>query len=790
MPGSASNDSRRLAALRQYAILDTDPEPIFDELASLTAQVCEAPIAGIAFVDEYRQVLKACLGLQVTAATSAASLAENVLRAKQLVEIRDLDADPHRVTDQLIRDLPSAHFYAGVPLIAESGDPLGVLFVIGHRARALTPAQAAGLGTLGRQVMAQLELRRQAIERTTRERLLQTIIDSEPECVKMVGLDGTLRMMNPAGLRMIQADSPEQVVGHPLLPMVAPEHRSAFMELSEHVFQGGQGSLEFRAIGLKGAGLWLETHAVPLRDDAGRVTALLAITRDVTDRKRADEARQRSEGNLRMLFEQASDGVLVADAAGVLLDANEAACALTGYSSGELRGRNVTELVHPDEVARIAPEIARLAGGEIVTTEWKLRRKDGTCTIVEARSKQLPDGRLQAFVRDITDRKQAELAQLRLAQAHKMEMVGRLAGGIAHDFNNLLTVINATADVVLSNTGEHSVHLTDLRQIRQAGDRASTLTRQLLALSRQQPVKPEVMNINALVANMDDMLRRLVGEDVDLRLDLKGSAGSVLVDAGQIEQVILNLVLNARDAMPDGGRLTITTDEIDLDSAQSVEFPPAQPGRHVMLAIRDDGIGMDAQTRERVFEPFFTTKGEGRGTGLGLSMVYAAVKNSGGTLRVDTERGHGTTVALFMPKTDAPSVPVPSSRAPITQRGTETVLIVEDEPSLRGLARRILEHAGYTVLVASCGEEALAMLGRYTGTVDLLFTDVVMPRMNGRVLAEHIAQVRPHTKVLFASGYTDDAILRRGVLDDPRSFLAKPYTAAVLRAKVRGVLDG
>jgi two-component system cell cycle sensor histidine kinase/response regulator CckA len=792
MTEPASHESRRLAALRPYAILDTDPESIFDELTALAAQVCEAPIAGIVFLDEYRQVVKSGSGLHLTAAPCHASLAEDVLRATDLLEVRDLDADPRRVTDQLIRDLPSAHFYAGVPLLAEAGDPIGVLFVIGHRARALAPPQAKGLRTIGHQVMAQMELRRQSIASSNRERLLQTIIDSEPECVKLVALDGTLKMMNPAGLRMIQADSADQVVGRPLLPMVAPEHRSAFMELTEHVFQGGQGSLEFLALGLKGAQLWLETHAVPLRDDAGSVVALLAITRDVTDRKTADDARRQSEANLRMLFEQASDGIFVTDPTGITLDANEAACTLTGYSRDELVNHSVTELVHPDEVPRIAPEIERLSCGGIVTTEWRMRLKDGTFTTVEARAKQLPDGRLQAFVRDITDRRQAELAQQRLAQAHKMEMVGRLAGGIAHDFNNLLTVINATADVVMSNAGEYSPHAPDLRQIRQAGDRASTLTRQLLALSRQQPVKPEVMNLNALVANMDDMLRRLIGEDVELRLELAGTIGSVVVDASQIEQVILNLVLNARDAMPDGGRLTITTEEIDLDAAQSVEFPPAHPGRHVMLAIRDDGVGMDETTRERLFEPFFTTKEQGRGTGLGLAMVYAAVKNSGGTLRVESERGQGTTVAVYMPKTDALPVVAPysvSTRTPATQRGTETVLIVEDEPALRGLARRILEHAGYKVLEASSGEEALALLGRYTGAVDLMFTDVVMPRMNGRVLAQQVAQVRPHTKVLFASGYTDDAILRRGVLDDPRHFLAKPYTAAVLRAKIRGVLD-
>lgn len=624
-----------------------------------------------------------------------------------------------------------------------------------------------------------------------RERLLQTIIDTEPECVKMLGPDSRLLMMNPAGLRMIQADDAEQVLGESLLPLVALEHRAAFEELTTRVFQGGQGSLEFRATGLKGASLWLETHAVPLRDETGDVTALLGITRDVTDRKRADEALRQSEANLRMLFDQATDGVFVTDPAGVLTDANCAACAMTGYTRAELVQRAVSDLVHPDEVPRVGPEIARLSTGALITTEWRLQRKDGSVFTAEARAKQLPDGRLQAFCRDITDRKQAELAQARLGQAHKMETVGRLAGGIAHDFNNLLTVINATADLVLSDLRERDAHYGHLQQIQQAGDRAATLTRQLLALSRQQIVTPEVMNINALVANMDDMLRRLIGEDVELQLELSSVLGSVNVDAGQMEQAVLNLVLNARDAMPDGGKLTITTTDINIsvDGAQAVEFPPAHPGPHVMLAVRDDGVGMDDATRQRVFEPFFTTKEHGRGTGLGLSMVYGAIKQNGGTLRVESVAGSGTTVALYLPRVDAAPAPKTPTRAPEAQRGSETILIVEDEPALRGLARRILENAGYAVLEAANGDEALALVGSHAGPIHLMFTDVVMPRMNGRMLATHVTELRPQVKVLFASGYTDDAVLRRGVADDPRYFLPKPYTANILRTKVRGALD-
>jgi CheY-like chemotaxis protein len=371
-----------------------------------------------------------------------------------------------------------------------------------------------------------------------------------------------------------------------------------------------------------------------------------------------------------------------------------------------------------------------------------------------------------------------------------MEIVGRLAGGVAHDFNNLLTVINGMADLVLADLSEDDPVRHDLTQIRQAGDRAAALTSRLLAVSRRQILKPEIVDLSAIVAGLRDMIVRLVGEDVALVLELAPDLARVKADPGQIEQVVLNLIVNARDAMPDGGVVTIETRNVQVDASYAAEHPGTRPGPHAMLAVRDTGVGMDEAIRRRIFEPFFTTKAQGKGTGLGLSMVYGIVKQSGGSIWFQSEPGHGSRFTIYLPCTSG--VPAPRSVPPPAPaaHGHETVLVVEDEPPLRELAGRVLRGAGYTVLQAGTGEEALGLLAGHADPVHLVFTDVVMPGMNGRELAARLATLRPGIRVLYTSGYTEDAILRHGVLDDPSRFLGKPYTPSVLRRRIREALDG
>ena len=376
-----------------------------------------------------------------------------------------------------------------------------------------------------------------------------------------------------------------------------------------------------------------------------------------------------------------------------------------------------------------------------------------------------------------------------LRQSQKLESIGRLAGGIAHDFNNLLTAINGYSDLMLRRLGEGDPLRRNAEEIRKAGERAASLTRQLLAFSRKQVLQPLVLDLNGVVADMDKLLRRLIGEDIDLVTSLEPKLGRVKADPGQIEQVVMNLAVNARDAMPRGGHLTIETRNVYLDKAYAHTHVSVQPGRYVMIAVSDTGVGMDAKIREHIFEPFFTTKEAGKGTGLGLSMIYGIVKQSGGNIWVYSEPGHGTTFKIYLPQVKEEASTESSVAASDVLRGTETILIVEDEDRLRELIREILEMEGYTVFAASNGHEALSICEQQEGTIDLLITDVVMPEMSGRELAESLEHKRSEVKVLFMSGYTDDAVVRHGVLKASSFFLQKPFTPDALARKVREMLN-
>jgi signal transduction histidine kinase len=397
---------------------------------------------------------------------------------------------------------------------------------------------------------------------------------------------------------------------------------------------------------------------------------------------------------------------------------------------------------------------------------------------------------VQAALELARTREALRKSEEQLRHAQKLDAIGRLAGGVAHDFNNIITAILGYCELMRQDFARDDPRRGDLDEINAAAERAATLTRQLLAFSRRQVLELQPLHLNDVVAEMDKMLRRLIGEDVDLVIRPDASLGWVRADAGQIEQVIMNLVVNARDAMPGGGALTIETANVTLGEHAGTD-PEVVPGPHVMLAVSDTGTGMDAETRARLFEPFFTTKAPGRGTGLGLATVYGIVRQSGGSLYVYSEPGRGTSFKIYLPEIAPPSSRrTRAAQQPARLHGDETVLLVEDEASVRDLARKVLEGHGYTVLEADRGAAALLLSDAHATAIDVLVTDVVMPEMSGRELAQHLAARRPKTRVLFMSGFTDDAVVRHGVLEADVAYLQKPFTPEGLLKRVRAVLDG
>jgi PAS domain S-box-containing protein len=521
------------------------------------------------------------------------------------------------------------------------------------------------------------------------------------------------------------------------------------------------------------------------------------LEQEMAERKEAEEALRQSEATTRAIVESAIDCIISIDNEGRITEFNPAAVRTFGYAREAVMGQDLAEKIipasfrdsHRQGLLRYgATGEGRVLGKRIEITAM---RADGTVFPVElavnAVSQEGPT-RFTASLRDLTERK---LLEDQLRQAQKMEAVGQLAGGVAHDFNNLLTIIIGYSDVLLTDETVAAPQRADmLRQIHKAAEKAALLTRQLLAFSRKQILEPRILNLNDVVSDMEKMLRRLIGEDITVRTSLSADLSQISADAGQIEQVIMNLAVNARDAMPSGGELCIETQNTELDSSYADSHVEVKPGRYVMLAISDSGCGMDEATRARIFEPFFTTKEQGKGTGLGLATVYGIIKQSGAFIWVYSEPGQGTTFKIYFPMVEQSGERRhrgSDRHQPL--RGNETILLVEDDAGVRALSRNILEMFGYTVLEAADPAEAVRICESYSGHIDALLTDVVMPHMNGRRLSELLQPQRPEMKVLFMSGYTDDAVVRQGVLQAGVNFVQKPFTPVALAGKVREVLD-
>ncbi|NJL27242.1 MAG: PAS domain-containing protein [Thermoanaerobaculia bacterium] len=518
----------------------------------------------------------------------------------------------------------------------------------------------------------------------------------------------------------------------------------------------------------------------------------LAVVRDITERKRAECALIESHNLLNAIVQSTSDAVFVKDLEGRYVMINSAGAHRLHRSVEDVIGRTDFDLM-PAETAESLTEHDRkvLTTGESQTLAETMMVAEVMRTYISTKGVYRdPEGRVIGLVGIATDVSELRRLEEQFRQAQKMDALGRLAGGVAHDFNNLLTVINAYCQLVFDRVPEGDPNREMLTQILHAGERAAGLARQLLDFSRKDRREPQIIDVNFLLFEQLRLLQRLLGEDVELIWRSSAEPGFVKIDPVQLEQAIINLAINARDAMPDGGQLVIEARNVEIEENDAEHLAETQPGRYVLVCVTDTGQGMDESTRTRLFEPFFTTKEAGKGTGLGLAMVYSFVNRSGGHVEVESELGRGTTFKIYLPHTAEATQPAPPSQdLPALPAGSETILLVEDDESVRTLAKVVLESCGYTVVEAGRGHEALRAAERHAGVIDLLLTDVVMPGMNGRRLAELLAKSRPQTRVLFISGHVDDIVARQGLLEPELALLKKPFTPIGLAREVRRVLD-
>jgi two-component system cell cycle sensor histidine kinase/response regulator CckA len=633
--------------------------------------------------------------------------------------------------------------------------------------------------------------RRRAADRHEQDaRLLANVRD----CIIVTDATGIVTYWNDAATLTFGWTTAE-MCGQPLLNRFPEEARPSMADLMVRIADGHDWHGEFEDYHKDGSRLWIDARVSRICGASGQFMGLIGTSHDITARKRAEDALRASEERFRQIAESISEVFWLTTP-----DKRELAYVSPGYETIWGRAREALYASPQSWMEAIAAEdrerVARAAVEQAAGTydeEYRIVRPDGTIRWVRDRAFPVRDAdgqvvRVAGVAEDVTEKRQLE-AQLR--QAQKMEAIGQLAGGVAHDFNNLLTVINGCSELLLDAIGDRADLRELLEEIRKAGERSASLTRQLLAFSRHQVLAPAILDVNEVIHHVEKMLRRLIGEDIDLITVPQRPLGSIKADRGQLEQVLLNLSVNARDAMPHGGKLTIATREVDLTEEFASSRPGVAPGRHIALAVTDTGVGMSEEVRRRLFEPFFTTKESGKGTGLGLAVVHGFVKQSGGCVEVTSEPGVGTCFTIYLPRMDARGGPV-TGLAEVRDGhagGTETILLIEDDDAVRALTKRVLQRYGYNVLDASRGADGLHLAATHTGPIHLLITDVVMPGIPGRMVAEQIGESHPETKVLFFSGYTNDDVVRTGVLHDAVHFIQKPFAPAALARRVREILS-
>ncbi len=635
--------------------------------------------------------------------------------------------------------------------------------------------------------------RKRAVEALQRsEEYFRSLIENALDIITVLDIDGTVRYGSPSFERVLGYE-PRALEGQNLFTLVHPEDRNLLDTTLEHGAQnpGAAQRIVFRIRHQNED--WLVLEAIGKRfEKESTVAGYVLNSRDITERKRSEEAVRQANETLRAVIEMSPLPIYTLDHNGIVRTWNSSAQKIFGYTQHDAVGSPLP-VIFPEEMGAFHRRLdALIAGHPQHGDEERRRCKNGNSIDVSFWTAPLRDaaGVVTGVVEVVADNTERKRLEDQFRQAQKMEAVGRLAGGVAHDFNNLLTVITGYCQMLLDHFPPGDSTREDMLQVLKAADRATTLTRQLLAFSRKQIVQPKVVELGALVLDMQQMLKRLLGVHIELFIHIDPDLGCVRVDPGQIEQVIVNLIVNSRDAMPDrGGRVSVMLRNVTLSAENGSRETANRTGSYVVLEVTDNGTGMDEDTRSHLFEPFFTTKEKGRGTGLGLSTSYGIVKQNHGEIEVRSDIGEGTSFSIYFPRVDEPSAVENShATAPAPVKGAETILLAEDEDGVRQVVAQMLREQGYTVLPANGGAEALRIAESHSGPLQLLVSDVMMPRMTGPELAERLRGLRPEMRVLFVSGYTDGEIVRDGELEPGTDFLQKPFTREQLAVKVREVL--
>jgi two-component system cell cycle sensor histidine kinase/response regulator CckA len=698
---------------------------------------------------------------------------------------------PGILTLALIRYVVPLILLPGAPLHVDFGQTalLSVISLLVSRIASSNRQTEASLRSFAEQLEARVQARTQELQRNEQKRAwLAAMVESSDDAIIGNTLDGAITSWN-RGAEAIFGYQPEEAIGRPMAILIPSD---SSIDLSSVLARVRNGSivqhLETARLRKDGSRIEVSLTISPVRDLEGTVYGASTIAHDITAQRLFNQALEESEHRYRLLFDNNPQSMWVYDRETLaFLMVNETAVRSYGYSREEFLQMDVNAIRPEEDVPEPLESTAVWTTAFKREGPWRHRKKDGQIISVEIAAHSIVWGERPArlvLATDVTERIRLE-EQFR--QGQRLESVGKLAGGVAHDFNNLLTVIIGYAEMLLVDADDCEGSKEAANQILLAGERAAELTRQLLAFSRKQVIEPSVININTILGATQTFLRRLIGEDIELVTRLDADLGLVLADPGQIHQIVMNLAINSRDAMPNGGSLHIETSNVDLDDGYRNEHAGVQPGPHVMLAVSDSGCGISPEIRARIFEPFFTTKELGKGTGLGLATVYGMVKQSGGWIWVYSEPGRGTTFKIYFPRTDEPLL-TPARAIKTNVTGNETILVVEDQMEVRALALAGLTSFGYSVHGSATGEEALAFCREFNGEIHVVVTDVVMPDMNGKEVARQVTRLRPQTRVLFTSGYTSDVIAHRGVLDDDVNYMQKPFTPETLARKIREIL--